>query len=75
VSLFVLQKNLIFARLLVIAESTYKIKAELSNNAGKIVEVKLSKDFVNKDEALAFSTALLTATLVCSHVSNSAFTV
>jgi DNA topoisomerase-1 len=30
-----------------IAESTYKIKAELSNNAGKIVEVKLSKDFVN----------------------------
>ena len=46
-----------------IAENTYKIKAELSNNAGKIVEVKLSKDFVNKEEALAFSTALLTATL------------
>jgi DNA topoisomerase-1 len=51
-----------------IAESTYKIKAELSNNAGKIVEVKLSKDFVNKDEALAFSTALLTATLSVSSI-------
>ncbi|CAB5497516.1 type I DNA topoisomerase [Bathymodiolus thermophilus thioautotrophic gill symbiont] len=50
------------------AESTYKIKAELSNNAGKLVEVKLSQDFANKDEALAFSTALLSATLSVSSI-------
>ncbi|MBA5248137.1 MAG: type I DNA topoisomerase, partial [Gammaproteobacteria bacterium] len=40
-------------------QSTYKVKAELVNDAGALVEVKLNKDFATKKEALAFATALL----------------
>ncbi len=42
-----------------IAKNTYKVKAELVNNAGEIIDVKLSKDFTSKDEALTFANALL----------------
>lgn len=46
-----------------VAKSTYKIKAELVNDAGEVIDVKLSKDFANKDEALAFATTLLSSAL------------
>ncbi len=46
-----------------IYKSTYKIKADLINDAGEVIEAKLSADFNSKDEALAFSTALLKAEL------------
>lgn len=42
-----------------ISENTYKIKADLVNNAGEFIEVKLSTDFDNKDGVLTFSAALL----------------
>jgi len=44
-------------------QSTYKIKADLVNDAGELIEAKLDKDFATKDEALEFSNALLDATL------------
>ncbi|BAS68477.1 type I DNA topoisomerase [Bathymodiolus septemdierum thioautotrophic gill symbiont] len=45
------------------AKNTYKVKAELVNTAGEVIEVKIGKDFANKAEALAFSTALLSSDL------------
>jgi ABC-type branched-subunit amino acid transport system substrate-binding protein len=44
-------------------QNTYKVKADLVNAAGELIEVKLSTDFNNKEEALAFATALLDAKL------------
>ena len=44
-------------------KSTFKIKADLVNDAGEPIEAKLDKDFATKDEALEFSNALLDATL------------
>jgi DNA topoisomerase-1 len=44
-------------------KNTYKVKADLVNAAGELIEVKLSTDFNNKKEALAFATALLDAKL------------
>ncbi|CAB5497979.1 DNA topoisomerase I (EC [Bathymodiolus azoricus thioautotrophic gill symbiont] len=44
-------------------ENTYKVKADLVNDAGELIEVKLSADFNKKDEALAFATAFLDAKL------------
>lgn len=43
--------------------STYKVKAELVNDSGEVVDVKLNKDFDSKDEALVFVTKLLSADL------------
>ncbi|WPE16413.1 type I DNA topoisomerase [Candidatus Thioglobus autotrophicus] len=43
--------------------STYKVKAELVNASGEVVDVKLNKDFDSKTEALAFATKLLSAEL------------
>ncbi len=51
-----------------IAKSTYKVKAELVNEAGELIEVKLSTDFASKDEALAFSIALLESKLSVSSI-------
>ncbi|RUM85795.1 MAG: type I DNA topoisomerase [Candidatus Thioglobus sp.] len=45
------------------AKSTFKIKADLVNDAGELIEAKLDKDFAVKDEALEFANALLGATL------------
>lgn len=44
-----------------IPKSTYKVKAELTDDEKEVIEVKLNKDFSNKDEALAFSNALLSS--------------
>ncbi|KAA0450634.1 MAG: type I DNA topoisomerase [Candidatus Thioglobus sp.] len=41
------------------ATSTYKVKAELTNSALEVVDVKLNKDFSNKAEALEFANALI----------------
>lgn len=46
-----------------VCESTYKVSADLTNDAGEVLETKLDTDFNNKDEALAFTNALLEATL------------
>ena len=43
--------------------STYKVRAELVNASGEVVDVKLNKDFDSKTEALAFTTKLLSAEL------------
>jgi len=45
------------------AVSSYKVKAELVNDNGELVEVKLNKDFDSKDQTLAFATQLLSADL------------
>jgi DNA topoisomerase-1 len=45
------------------AVSTYKIKAELVNDNGEVLDVKLNKDFDTKDQALTFATQLLSADL------------
>ena len=44
-------------------KSTFKIKADLVNDAGELIEAKLDKDFATKDEALEFANKLLEATL------------
>jgi DNA topoisomerase-1 len=44
-------------------KSTFKIKADLVNDAGELIEAKLDKDFPTKDEALEFANKLLDATL------------
>lgn len=46
-----------------VAKNTYKVKAELLNDVAESVDVKLSKDFASKEEALAFATALLDSNL------------
>ncbi len=46
-----------------VAESSFKVKAELVTSDGDAVEVKLDKEFSNKDEALNFSRDLLNADL------------
>ena len=46
-----------------VAKSTYKVKAELVNDAGEVLEVKLSDDFSSKQAALDFANALLQAQL------------
>ncbi len=46
-----------------ITNSTYKVKAELVSEGGEIFEVKLSKEFESKEQALAFANALLSANL------------
>jgi len=43
------------------AKSMFKIKADLVNDAGELIEAKLDKDFATKDEALEFTNALLEA--------------
>lgn len=50
------------------AVSTYKVKAELVNDSGEVLDVKLNKDFATKDEALAFSTKLLSADLTVTSI-------
>lgn len=45
------------------SKSTFKIKADLVNDAGELIEAKLDKDFATKDQALEFTNALLEATL------------
>lgn len=50
------------------AKSTFKVKAELVNDNGELVDVKLNKDFDSKDEAIAFTTALLEAKLSVSAI-------
>ena len=49
-------------------QSIYKVKAELVNDNGEVVDVKLSKDFDSKDEAVVFTTALLDAKLSVSAI-------
>lgn len=46
-----------------VTESSFKVKAELVTSDGDAVEVKLDKEFSNKDEALNFSRDLLNADL------------
>ncbi|BBB24391.1 DNA topoisomerase I [Isorropodon fossajaponicum endosymbiont JTNG4] len=46
-----------------ITNSTYKVKAELVSEGGEMSEVKLSKEFESKEQALAFANALLSANL------------
>jgi len=46
-----------------VAESSFKVKAELVTSDGDAVEVKLDKEFSNKDEALNFSRDLVNADL------------
>ncbi|MBW5290304.1 MAG: DNA topoisomerase I [Candidatus Ruthia sp. Asou_11_S2] len=46
-----------------ITNSTYKVKAELVSEGGEMFEVKLSKEFESKEQALAFANALLSANL------------
>ena len=46
-----------------VAQSSFKVKAELVTSDGDAVEVKLDKEFSNKDEALNFSRDLLNADL------------
>ena len=48
--------------------STYKVKAELVNDSGELVDVKLNRDFESKDDALAFATKLLSADLSVSSI-------
>jgi DNA topoisomerase-1 len=43
--------------------STYKVKAELVNKNGEMIEVKLNRDFDSKAAALAFTNKLLSADL------------
>ncbi len=43
---------------------SYKVKANLENNSNQNLEVKLSKEFSSKEEALSFSEALLKAELI-----------
>jgi len=51
-----------------VASSTYKVKAELVNKDGELIDVKLAKDFDSKDQALAFANQLLTADLEVASV-------
>ena len=51
-----------------VAQNTFKVKAELVNDSGEVIDVKLNKDFASKDEALAFTTALLDAKLSVSAI-------
>ena len=51
-----------------VAQNTFKVKAELVNDSGEVIDVKLNKDFASKDEALAFTTALLDAKLRVSAI-------
>ena len=44
--------------------STYKVKANLENKSNQSLEVKLSKDFDSKEDALSFAEALLKSELV-----------
>ena len=44
--------------------STYKVKANLENKSNQGLEVKLSKDFDSKEDALSFAEALLKSELV-----------
>jgi DNA topoisomerase-1 len=46
-----------------IAQSSFKVRAELTNNNGESIEAKLDKEFLNKDEALKFSRDLLSSDL------------
>ena len=46
-----------------VASSNYKVKAELVNNSGEILEVKLNKDFDDKQDALNFAETLLSESL------------
>lgn len=50
------------------ASSTYKVKAELVNKGGEIFEVKLSKEFESKDQALVFANTLLSANLTVASI-------
>ena len=56
-----------------VCESTYKVKADLINDAGELIEVKLNTDFNSKDEALAFATALLDAKLSVASIEKKTF--
>ena len=51
-----------------IAQSTFKVKAELVNDNGKLIEVRLSVDFADKSQALEFTNALLGAKLKVSSI-------
>ena len=51
-----------------VAQNTFKVKAELVNDSGEVIDVKLNKDFASKDDALAFTTALLDAKLSVSAI-------
>ena len=51
-----------------VAKNVFKVKAELVNDNGELVDVKLSQDFGFKDEAVAFTTALLDAKLSVSAI-------
>ena len=46
-----------------VCKSTYKVKADLNNEAGELLETKLNTDFDSKDAALSFAAALLDAKL------------
>lgn len=48
--------------------STYKVKAELVNDSGEVADVKLNKDFDSKEDALAFTTKLLSADLTVASI-------
>jgi DNA topoisomerase-1 len=48
--------------------STYKVKAELVNEGGEIFEVKLSKEFESKEQALVFANALLSVNLTVASI-------
>jgi DNA topoisomerase-1 len=50
------------------SKSTFKIKADLVNDAGELIEAKLDKDFATKDQALEFTNALLEATLGVNNI-------
>ena len=48
--------------------STYKVKANLENNSNQSLEVKLSKDFDSKEEALSFAEGLVKSELIVESI-------
>ncbi len=48
--------------------STYKVKANLENNSNQSLEVKLSKDFDSKEEALSFAEDLVKSELIVESI-------
>ncbi|WP_190600377.1 type I DNA topoisomerase [Candidatus Vesicomyidisocius sp. SY067_SCS001] len=56
-----------------IDNSTYKVKAELSNEGGEIFKVKLNKEFKSKQKVLAFTNTLLSANLSIISIEKKAF--
>ncbi|NYT52720.1 MAG: type I DNA topoisomerase [Candidatus Vesicomyosocius endoextente] len=56
-----------------IDSSTYKVKAELSNEGGEIFKVKLNKEFKSKKQVLDFANILLSANLTITSIEKKSF--